>query len=141
MNGEKAVKLFSNGYLCGESVLLAASEAVDIKSSMIPAAATGFCSGFSRTCGLCGAVAGATIAINMVHGRTSPEEKVEHSYKRVQKLRSEFLDRFGSDNCRELTGCDLSTPDGQQKFKENCIKSKLCLELVRWCTDKCIEII
>lgn len=141
MNGEKAVVYFQNGFLCGESVLQAVSEACNIKSELIPSAATGFCGGSSQTCALCGAVAGATIAISMAHGRKDAQADKNEAFNRVYKFRKNFLKEFGSDNCYELTSCDFSTAEGQLKFKEKGLKNKVCNKLVRWCTDKCIELI
>ncbi len=42
----------------------------------------------------------------------------------VRKLVEEFGSKFGSTNCKELTGCDLGTEEGQKYFKENNIRQK-----------------
>ena len=110
--------LFDSGYYCAESVLLAIAESRGIQSELIPRIATGFCSGISRTCGMCGAVIGALMAINMVTGRNSPHESVEGNYTLCRKMIISFQKRFGSANCRELTGCDLGTGEGQKMFRE-----------------------
>ena len=112
-------ELFDSGYYCAESVLLAIAEGKGIQSSVIPKIATGFCSGLSRTCGLCGAVSGAIMAINLFTGRSSPGESVEDNYIAVRKLLSMFERKFGSTNCKQLTGCDLSTEEGQNAFRAN----------------------
>jgi C_GCAxxG_C_C family probable redox protein len=117
-------QLFESGFYCAESVLLAVAESQGIKSDLIPKIATGFCGGIARTSGLCGAVTGAIMAINLSTGRTSPEQSVKDSYLAVQKLLKTFEAKYGSTNCRQLLGCDLATPEGQQRFKENHLAEK-----------------
>jgi len=55
---QKSRELFDSGFYCAESVLLAIAGHKGIQSDLIPGIATGFCSGMSRTCGMCGAVTG-----------------------------------------------------------------------------------
>jgi C_GCAxxG_C_C family probable redox protein len=124
---KRSRELFQSGYYCAESVLLAVAESKGIQSELIPKIATGFCSGISRTCGICGAVSGAIMAINLLQGRSSPTESVTEAYDTVRKLLSMFETRFGSTNCRDLVGCDLGTEEGQRKFKEG--------NLIEHCTN------
>ena len=114
---ERSVALFVSGYYCAESVLLAISEEKGIHSRLIPKIATGFCSGTSRMCGPCGAVSGAILSINLLTGRTDPNSSVEENYTLARKFLNNFVDKFGSTNCRELIGCDLGTKEGLSHFK------------------------
>lgn len=95
------------------------AESQNIQSELIPKIATGFCSGTSRTCGICGAVSGAIMSINLFHGRSVPNESVETCYINVRKLIDMFESKFGSTNCKQLIGCDLGTEEGQNTFKSN----------------------
>jgi C_GCAxxG_C_C family probable redox protein len=117
-------ELFYSGYYCAESVLLAIAEGKGVQSPLIPKIATGFCSGLSRTCRLCGAVSGAIMSINLFLGRSSPGESVEVNYAAVRKFLAMFEKKFGSTNCKQLTGCDLSTEEGQETFKANNLKEQ-----------------
>lgn len=105
-------------------MLLAVAESEGIRSDLIPKIATGFCGGVSRTCGMCGAVSGGIMAIGLFAGRSAPTETVAGSYTMVRKLVEEFGSKFGSTNCKELTGCDLGTEEGQKHFKENNIRQQ-----------------
>jgi C_GCAxxG_C_C family probable redox protein len=105
------------GYRCAESVLLAIAESRGIRSELIPRVATGFCSGLSHTCGLCGAVSGAIMGLSIAAGRDLPGQPVEPSYALVREFLQAFRARFGSTNCYELTGCDLGTEEGQSAFR------------------------
>ncbi|WP_291326869.1 C-GCAxxG-C-C family protein [Desulfovibrio sp. UCD-KL4C] len=141
MNGQKARYYFENGYMCAESVLLAICEAQKIENSSIPAIATAFCSGTARTKGNCGALAGGILAISLIHGRTEPDQSVDLCYKLTQQLTAHFKNKFNSDNCFKIIDCDLSITEGRDKFKNNDIKQKVCLDLVEEVTDYTLNIL
>ena len=105
-------------------MLLAVCESQGIQSDLIPKIATGFCGGLSRTCGICGAVSGAIMALNLFTGRVAPNDSVMESYTKAQKMIETFADSFGSTNCKDLTGVDLGTQEGQNKFKEDNIRER-----------------
>jgi C_GCAxxG_C_C family probable redox protein len=116
--GERGRELFvSVGYYCAESVLLAIAESQGVQSDVIPRIATGFCSGMAHTSGQCGAVSGAIMGIGLANGVRAPDDSRAANYAAVQKLLAGFEEKFGSINCRELTGCDLGTPEGQEQFR------------------------
>jgi C_GCAxxG_C_C family probable redox protein len=109
-------------------VLLAMAEQQGIRSDVIPQIATGFCSGFSRTAGTCGAVNGAVMGIGLALGRREPSQSVEACYRAVRLFLEHFEMNFGSLNCAELTGCHLGTPEGQVRFKQEG-KAKSCYRI------------
>lgn len=137
---QRSLDLFKSGYFCAESVLLAIAENQGIQSDLIPKIATGFCSGISRTGGMCGAVSGAIMGINLVAGRSSPSESIEPSYTLTQKLISQFERQYGSVNCRQLIGCDLATEAGQQYFMENHLMER-CFQYAEDATRMAISLI
>lgn len=130
--GRDAQNRFSALY-CAESVLGAVAEAEGIAESVIPRMATGFCSGMARTGGLCGAVAGAVMAVSLVHGRDSGEDPVEPAYARVAALCRAVEAKWGTCQCLALTGCDFTTQTGQDRFREQGLKESVCLPLADDC--------
>jgi len=126
----RSEELFRNGFFCAESVLLAVAESQNIENELIPRIATGLCSGIARTGGLCGAVSGAVLAINVICGRNDTSRTVEDTYEVVRDFMKRFEAQFGSSNCYELVGCRLDTPDGRAFFKGNNLWGK-CLEFTR----------
>ncbi|HUU40074.1 MAG TPA: C-GCAxxG-C-C family protein [Desulfatiglandales bacterium] len=120
--------------------MLSVAESKDIQSELIPKISTGFCGGIARTCGMCGAVSGAIMAINVFLGRNLPAEPVDKSYMAVKKLINMFEGKFGSTNCKQLTGCDLGTEEGQRTFKLNNIIEK-CRNYVEEATRIAMSII
>jgi C_GCAxxG_C_C family probable redox protein len=115
----RSTELWDSGLYCAESVLLAVAESQGIRSEWIPRVASGFCSGVARTGGMCGAVSGAIMALGLVAGRSQPQESVERVYALTRRLMAQFEQQFGALSCRQLTGCDLDTAQGQQAFAEN----------------------
>ncbi len=137
---QRSGELFQSGLYCAESVLLAIAESKGIQSDLIPKIATGFCGGVSRTCGMCGAVSGGIMAISLSKGRSSAEESALLAYRAVQRLLEVFEAQFGSINCRELTGCDLGTDEGQNYFKANNLREK-CRQLTEAATGLALQLI
>jgi C_GCAxxG_C_C family probable redox protein len=105
---------------------LAVAKSQGIESDLLPKIATGFCSGIARTGGFCGALSGAIMGLGLLTGRNEPGTSVEENYAYVQELIDQFEEKFGSTNCKELTGVHLGTPEGQAEFRsknqiENCL--------------------
>ena len=95
------------------------AESKNIKSKLIPKIATGFCGGMSHTDGICGAISGGILAINMINGRNRISDPREDNNSKVQKLVASFDKQFCSTQCYTLTGCDLETEEGQEKYNIN----------------------
>ena len=137
---QRSLELFRSGFFCAESVLQALAESQGIRSDLIPRIATGFCSGISRTGGMCGAVSGAIMGIGLVTGRNSPAESLELSYALTQELISQFEKQYGSINCRQLLGCDLAAEAGQRYFMENHLMES-CLQYAEGATSLALALI
>lgn len=139
--GRAADQNFRSGWYCAESVLMAVARHLGVESDLLPAIATGFCSGMARTCGQCGAVSGAVMGLGLALGRSDRSEGVDQSYRAIQAFLDRFRAEFGSHNCRELLdGCELGTPHGQEAFRsgqmiERCYRfteraAGICAELI-----------
>jgi C_GCAxxG_C_C family probable redox protein len=137
---QRSLELFRSGFFCAESVLQAIAESQGIQSDLIPRIATGFCSGISRTGGMCGAVSGGIMGIGLVAGRNSPTESEEPTYTLAQKLISAFEKQYGSVNCRQLIHCDLATESGQRYFMNNHLMER-CLQYAGDATRLAISLI
>ncbi len=57
------------------------------------------------------------MGLSLLYGRNLPDQSVDKCYTAVQKLTDRFTEKFGSTNCKKLTGCDLGTKEGQNTFK------------------------
>ncbi len=125
----KSKKLFDSGFGCAEAVLMAVAEYKNIQSELIPRIATGLCGGMGKTDGMCGAVSGSVLAISMIYGRDKADEDRDVLNAKVQEFIKEFKKKYGATGCTDLTGCNLSTEEGIQKFNELDMHPK-CAEFV-----------
>jgi C_GCAxxG_C_C family probable redox protein len=123
---QRSAELFQQGFCCAESVLQAMAESRGIKSELIPKIATGLCGGIAATGGICGAVSGGVLAINMLAGRNSADQSLDGTFRLVRAFLGEFEAKFGTTNCERLIGCRLDTPEGNRFFKENKLREKKC---------------
>jgi C_GCAxxG_C_C family probable redox protein len=116
------------------------AESKNIQSELIPKIATGFCGGVARTCGMCGAVSGAVIAVNIFFGRNTKDVPFEKSYAPVQEIIKSFISKFGTTNCKELIGVDLGTEEGRKIFLANNLREQ-CRNITEEATRMAMAII
>jgi len=76
----------------------------------------------------------------MKYGRTSPEEDPKPVWNIVDKYVAQFEDRFGSVNCRQLTGLDLETEEGLKKYFEK-VHDYARVERLKFAVEKALEIL
>jgi C_GCAxxG_C_C family probable redox protein len=129
---EKAVALFEN-FNCAQSVFAACGAGEGLSEQTCLVVAGPFGGGMGRMGETCGAVTGALMALGVRHGQgmaTDPAHARGPLYERAAALAAAFRERHGSLACRELTGCDLRTPEGQAKFSAGDLHHKLCNKLV-----------
>ncbi len=81
----------------------------------------------------CGAITGAFMVIGLKHGMTKVED--EQTKEKTCDLVIEFVNRFearnGSIMCKELLGCDISTPEGMKIIEDKKLFETLCPKLVQ----------
>ncbi len=81
-----------------------------------------------------GAVTGGILALGLKYGRGSQAEKAvtQQAYQKTRELMEAFQRVQGSCLCRTLLGgCDLRTPEGMQRFKDEDLRHKVCVRCVR----------
>jgi C_GCAxxG_C_C family probable redox protein len=146
---EKAAKYFQERpsnfpegrpYNCCESVLLALTEYLAIKSELIPKIATGVGAGFSLNGLTCGSISGATIAISIKHGRKTNNENPQKTWSKVDNFIQAFEQRWGAVTCRELTGLDIKTSEGFKEYYKS-VHDYACTERVKFAVKKAIELL
>ena len=84
----------------------------------------------------CGAVTGAALALGLRDYRL-PEQVTDRpplTSDQLQNLLRDFAAEFGSRRCAELTGHDLSTPDGYKAFRKSEARER-CPGYVAWVCD------
>ncbi len=127
---ETAVDLFSQGYNCAQAVFSAFADRLGLEEKAALKLASPFGGGVARRGQICGAVSGALMAFGMERGAETPAGK-EEIYRLSQELLRRFEEKHGSILCRDLIGCDLSTPAGRQEAAEKGVSRSICPGLVR----------
>lgn len=129
---EQAVEKFKNGMNCSQAVLSSYSESFGLDSETASRVATGFGGGM-RMAETCGAVTGALMVIGLKYGNSAAENKgaKAKTYEMIVEFTRRFKEHKGSVKCRELLGCDISTPDGEKKARDNGLFVSVCPEVVR----------
>ena len=137
---EKAVSFFKEGFNCAESVLMAIQDYLGLEQN--PKLATGFGAGIGRKGSVCGAVTGAILAINLKYGRERLEEDAikEKAFSKSLEFYKKFEEKMGSAICYDIIKCDLTTEEGQKKFKENNLLEEKCFKCVETAADILLDI-
>ena len=120
---------------------MAVAEKHNIQSDIIPAIASGFCGGMSRTAGLCGGLVGGIMALGILFGRNSPNDSHKKAYALTERLVHDFEKQFGSRNCSDLLGCDISTREGEAVFEAKKLGKTRCLDITVKTTELVMQVL
>ncbi len=135
----KAVELFRGGCACSQAVLAAYGPRYGLSEPHALRVAAGFAGGM-RMAGTCGAVTGAFMVFGLA--KCGPgcnvAEGRQAAYDAVTGFSKAFQERQGSLTCRELLGCDISTPDGARAAREAGLFQSRCVDVVR-CAAELVE--
>ena len=129
---DAAVDLFRNGCACSQALLGVYGPRYGLDEGRAMRVAAGFAAGM-RLGETCGAVTGSFMVFGLAHCgdtcKTADGRKA--AYGAITSFAEEFGQRHGSLVCRELLGCDISTPEGAKVALEKGLFRTKCVELVR----------
>jgi C_GCAxxG_C_C family probable redox protein len=130
---ERAVSCFKEGFSCSQALLSTYGAQFGLNREMALKVSGAFGGGMGRMGETCGVVTGAFMVIGLKYGKTrfEDEQTKEKVYSLVKELVDKFKSRNGSIICRELLGCDISTPEGMKLAKEKNLFTTLCPKLVQ----------
>jgi len=122
----------ANRLVCSESVLLATCEefGIEVDEKVIPKIAYAFAGGIGNSGAVCGAVAGAIMAIGLIRPRGETMEEMFQTLGLAAEFRKRFEAEKGTIQCRELTGLDLSDPDGIEELMNSDVPQTVCFPAV-----------
>ena len=129
---EDAVERFKKGFNCSQAVVGTYSEQFGLDCDKASKVATGFGGGM-RMGGTCGAVTGAFMVLGLKYGNSTAKDKEAkaETYKIIEEYTSRFKSRNNSVACRELLGCDISTPEGMKEARDKGLFSSTCPRMVQ----------
>jgi len=129
---DKAIACFDNGFNCSQAVFATYCEQLGLDRETALKLSCGFGGGMGRMAETCGAVSGAFLLIGLKYGKFREDDST--SKERTYNLVREFSDRFkeihGSIKCKDLLGCDISTPEGRECMNVNGLSETLCSKFV-----------
>lgn len=129
---EMPMERFLSGYNSAQSVLYAYGLELDAETAL--KVARGLGGGMGGSGEVCGAVTGGILALGLKYGRGGQAEKsvAQQAYQKTLELMTAFERVHGTCTCRTLLGgCDLRTPEGMQRFKDQDVHRKVCVGCVR----------
>ena len=131
MKSQDAAELFRNGFLCSQAVLATFSDSYGLDRNSALKIASGLGAGM-RCSEICGAVSGAVLVIGLKHGHTDAKDTAAKKIcdAKVREFLSIFLERNQALTCRDILGCDISTPAGRQKAVDDKLFTTVCVDKV-----------
>jgi C_GCAxxG_C_C family probable redox protein len=129
---EKALALQKEGFSCSQVVLAAFCDQFGVDKNQALKISSSFGGGMHLN-QTCGAVTGALMVIGLKYGRIKADD-IAAKMKNIEvvtEFAKKFKERHNSLNCTELLGCDISTPQGLQKAKENNLIKQYCPKYVQ----------
>lgn len=116
---------------CSGSLLKAGSEALGVKSSIIPDIAMGFGGGIGMQRKTCGAVTGAAMVLSIAAGLKQKDHKKKKmlAMKAAGNLFKRFEKEFGTTECKLLTSLGKEEKEKSKNIRET-IKKK-CTNYVK----------
>lgn len=93
--------------------------------------------GVSGMGGTCGVITGTAMALGLRDRELGLDDvdSIETAHAALKDLMRDFETQFGSCACRELTGFDVSTPEGSAAFKASEAHER-CPLYVTWMCDR-----
>jgi C_GCAxxG_C_C family probable redox protein len=130
---ETAVGRFREGFNCSQAILSTYGAPFGLEGETALKAAAAFGAGMGGLGEVCGAVTGALIVIGLKHGhvQAGDRETKEKTYALVRDFTGRFRAQQGSLLCRELLGCDLTTPEGVAAARQKGCFTEMCPRFVR----------
>lgn len=132
MEINRATEHMANGLVCAESVLLATCEelGIEIDENVIPEIAFAFAGGIGNTGDVCGAVAGAVMAIGLIKPRGETMEEMMNVIGLAAEFRKRFEAEMNTISCRELTGLDLTLEESRKELMTSDTAQRVCFPAV-----------
>lgn len=124
---------FKEGLNCAESIVRAFNELCNNPMNPeIVRMATGFGGGLGHAGCMCGALAGSSMVLGILKGRTSATEDREPTYELSKEFHDRFDSKFGATCCRVLNPYEFDSPE----HLRNCLKitggtAKLLMEFLQ----------
>jgi len=129
---DEAVECFCGGAACSQAIVATYGPQYGLAREQAMKLASGFAGGM-RLGETCGAVTGAFMVLGLKCAGSNCDKR--DGREEVYAAMRDFVARFEARNhvvvCKELLGCDISTPAGAQKATREGLFRTICPRLVQ----------
>ena len=117
---------------CGESILKSGCEALGIRSELFPDIALGLGGGIGLQGHVCGAVSAAALVVSLALAKKTPDygSRKMATFQAAGRVCAALEKRFGSVECRQMCGLDLTTGEGLGRLMSG-VKAEKCAGFVK----------
>jgi C_GCAxxG_C_C family probable redox protein len=137
MDRDQQIKeILQNGFNCAQAVALLFAKPLKQEQKTMLSAAAGFGGGMGRQAMTCGALTGACIVLGFDRGQVvhGDSETKAACYQSVQDFFGKFVKIHGATACKDLLGCDISSPEGFELHKSG-LHKEMCLGFIKSAVD------
>jgi C_GCAxxG_C_C family probable redox protein len=129
---DDAVKCFDSGFNCAQSVFTVFCEDLGLNKETALKISSSFGGGMGHNGETCGAVTGAFMALGLKYGRFKVEdiEASDKTYDSMSQFVNKFKEKYGSLNCSQLLGADMTKPEERARVRETNLTRTVCPKLV-----------
>ena len=129
---DQAVECFCGGAACSQAIAAIYGPDLGLPREQAMKLASGFAGGM-RLGETCGAVTGAFMVLGLKFAGLHCDQRDGRGdvYAALGRFVTKFQQRNRSVVCKELLGCDISTPDGAQKATREGLFRTICPDLVK----------
>ena len=128
-----ALSFYRRGFSCSQAVAAAFAPDFGLDEQTALRLSQPFGGGIAGMADWCGALTGAFLIIGLKYGRVRPEDAAAKAktYALVGELIARFTALHGEVKCKDLLGCDISTPEGEKRIDELKLHQTKCEGFVR----------
>ena len=129
---DEAVDWFCRGAACSQAIVGVYGPLVGLPREQGIKLSCGFAGGM-RLAQTCGAVTGAFMVLGLKHAGPNCDQRDcrENVYAPIREFTAKFQQRNNTVVCKELLGCDISTPQGAQQATKDGLFRSICPKLVQ----------
>jgi C_GCAxxG_C_C family probable redox protein len=140
---KKAQEMFAEGHACSQALLAAFANHYDLPRETALKLAGSFGGGMGRQGLTCGAVTGALMVLGLDAGRVDIEDDAarDRNDTLVQDFFRRFQEKYGTLDCNELTGVQMSCAEARTAGKEDGTFDRVCPGVVGFAAELVTELL
>jgi len=131
MKSQYAAELFRDGFICSQAILVAFCDSYGLDKNNALKITSGL--GGGMCCAeICGVVSGAALVIGLKYGHTDAKDTAAKATcnAKVKEFLSVWVERNRHITCRDILGCNITTPEGMQKAIDEKMFTTVCVDMV-----------